>query len=150
MPETTTEPRCAWSGDAGELRKEAAGSVVICGQAKAAMNHQHSMLCPRDHAEELICHVFVESTIQPTGSDGLGAAWAAVERLLPDGYSMGVQTRLSVDFDCIREEREGEFCAWSEQGGGGDFMTVLGPNPTGALSNLAAALVARAEAATHG
>lgn len=57
MPETSA-PRCAWAGDAGELRKEAAGSVVICGQPKEAMNHQHSLLCPRDHAEELICHAF--------------------------------------------------------------------------------------------
>ena len=86
MPETTTEPRCTWSGDAGELRKEAAGSVVICGQAKEAMNHQHSMLCPRDHAEELICHVFVEPAAATLPTERLvNVEWLKAAFLAADG-----------------------------------------------------------------
>jgi hypothetical protein len=72
MDETTTAaPRCAWSGDAGELRKDAAGSRVVCDQREDASNHQHSMLCPRDHAEELICHRFVAAPASPSHRESL-------------------------------------------------------------------------------
>jgi hypothetical protein len=48
---------------------------VVCDQLEDASNHRHSMLCPRDHAEELICHGFVAPLAASDRPAGWSASW---------------------------------------------------------------------------
>lgn len=101
-----TEPRCAWSGDAGELLTVATGSRVVCDQTKDAANHQHSMLCPVDgHEQELICHAFVEAKSEPARSS---ATVDALERVMATAAGPGSRRFR----DLLRLERDDVAMLW--------------------------------------